>query len=136
MACISFNIEGVDVEVCNAAGTLTIEGSFAGVSLQRVAFQPYYDAENGRRYNDESFVQFSLPGVAGLGVKIQIRVLRNDRNDGTLFSNAGDIIYCWYHWNAVSHLDCVVPNTGDLGSHCWDNIQGSARWKKAGHLRL
>jgi hypothetical protein len=137
MACIGINIEGVDVQVCNDAGTISAEASFAGVALHKVSLQSYYDAENGRRYNDESFAEFSMPGVAGLGVKIQIRVLRADRNDGSIFTKAGDVIYCWYYWDAKSHVDCaILPATGNLRSHCWNDIHNSGTWKKAAHLNL
>jgi hypothetical protein len=82
---------GFAAKVCGGNGSYYIEGQWAGVSLQKVQFQPYYIAENGRQYDDESFTEFSLPGMAGLGVKVQ--VLDDDRNDNSILSKEGDVIY-------------------------------------------
>jgi hypothetical protein len=93
---------GFSLKVCNDDDGLQLVGSWGDFDLQAVDFLPYYDAEDGTRYTDESSTEFSLPGMAGLGVKVQIRVLRQDRNDHSgIFEKEGDVIYAFYYWDAL-----------------------------------
>jgi hypothetical protein len=129
VGCVSYNIHGFDVTVCTEAnGGFSVEGSFAGLPLHKAQITNSYVNELGHIETDNKFIEFSM--------KVQIRVLEKDRNDGSILSKAGDVIYCFYYWDAKAHLDCVVPLTGNLGSHCWNNIDGSATWKHLGHLNI
>jgi hypothetical protein len=127
--CLKFNIETVDVSVCGDNGDYEVRASWAGVPLHTLSLQNHYN-----QYTDESFTEFSVPGVAGAGIKVAVRILRIARNNHTIFSDEGDVIWGYMNWNVGSHPpDCIVFKTGDLGSHCWDDM-GGGEWKKLGNL--